>query len=122
MRKTSRFECPKFEKSVPINPIMERDDLWDILGMSINDLGLFGLPKDKPVLSKLRKMVKKERFDLKKEKFRKTFKIRSWDLNAWFFSQSEHGMRGRSPKEDDGCHTGPSIALTLKIKGSGKLD
>ena len=91
------FECPKFEKSVPINPIMERDDLWDILGMSINDLGLFGLPKDKPVLSKLRKMVKKEHFDLKKEKFRKTFKIRSWDLNAWFFSQSEHGMRGQSP-------------------------
>ena len=90
-------ECPKFEKSVPINPIMERDDLWDILGMSINDLGLFGLPKDKPVLSKLRKMVKKEHFDLKKEKFRKTFKIRSWDLNAWFFSQSEYGMRGRSP-------------------------
>ena len=91
------LECPKFEKSVPINPIMERDDLWDILGMSINNLGLFGLPKDKPVLSKLRKMVKKERFDLKKEKFRKTFKIRSWDLNAWFFSQSEYGMRGWSP-------------------------
>ena len=93
----TQFECPKFEKSVPINPIMERGDLWDILGTSINNLGLFGLPKDKPVLSKLRKMVKKERFDLKKEKFRKTFKIRSWDLNAWFFSQSEHGMRGRSP-------------------------
>ena len=37
--------------------------------MSINDLGLFGLPKDKPVLSKLRKMVKKEHFDLKKRNF-----------------------------------------------------